>query len=525
MKIDDYQKQVFEKKKREFQKLFENDDAQKYLKPGSFAPGFIDVIKYVSRPLVTTTNGETREIKNFHFSTAGLLMQDPNDQLEHERLEQAEKLVKDLHVKKREFENKIKGIEEKEAERLRSEIEKVKEYEEKEEEERAQRKKIEKLDNIKRIQMRKEERAKNKAIWEEELKKYQQKEPLYVQIEKRYQEEVELPAIKRQQQVLEEIHEFHKPLDREELLQHEKSVLAKMEETKLKQQISALQHPKRRLDALLPKSKFEDYFSVRFSYERAKEAQKEVRKKMFEFAASIKKPSPKRKKEVELERITSNTSATSKHPRSSTIEERSRDEIQSEIFSSPAPSRGPGTLTSANPLRGRHRTVDGKNIGMNSASKEKDASNAEHAYPDYLVSIRKKYNLQVQKDKWKNILNQTELDLTTKRQQVLIEASRLEEQVGLKEMFLKANRRNKAAINRYLEESEEVDSILLNSIEAKLSLLSEEVNALDQSTMLPAIKKRGRMSNGYGQNSKVNKSMDAGVSRIKSFNVSPSGAG
>mgnify|MGYP000896323799 FL=1 len=520
-KFDEYHKQQFEKKIRDLSKTADINEGHKYLKRCGFAPEFFDVVKYVSRPFLSIRNGEPKEIKSFHFSMAGVLMQDPTEVLEQERIAQANEFIKQVQTKKKRFDDKIKAIEEKEAERMRYELEKIKSLEEELEQKKMLKRKLELDETIKKINMRKEERARSQAAWEEEYKKYQQKEPLYVQLEKKYREEVELPALEHKKQVLRQLRAIHRPIDYQELAQHEKHVLEKVKEMKMEQRRMSDHPPKRHNESMFHSRFEEELEKAKRAHLEEFEAKKKVREKMLDFAGTIKRPTPSKQKEMELKMIIAKLSEKDKGRRIGENDGQGEDKNESTI--SPR-KKGLEYLELARKAR-KYKTLDEEKEAKKDDSNMKSLNGSVHHYPDYLSSVKKKkYSIS---DNWKHILGQKEMDLQTKKEQVLNEASRLEDKATMKEQLLRAHLDRKKFMEKYVEEAEEVNSMYLNSIEAKLSLLTEEIEPVERRNTVAnsssAHKRKFHSVLRPDRHSRINKSVDIGImsTQSHSHNHSP----
>ena len=70
---------------------------------------------------------------------------------------------------------------------------------------------------MKKLQEKEEQRKKFEEETKHKVKEVLNKKPLYKQFEEKYQQEVEMPTLEQKKKQLEELRNFYKPIERQEI--------------------------------------------------------------------------------------------------------------------------------------------------------------------------------------------------------------------------------------------------------------------------------------------------------------------
>ena len=453
-------------------KIHESNSGIKYIKAALSNTPDPEIASYVSKPLYVTDESTTSEIKKFHYATAGRMMQDDSELQEQERAEQAQKFVKKVQIQKKEFEKKRQTIETLEELRRKGDYEELHRRQEQEREDRIQKKRDEIEEFKRRAEERKEEQARIQGVCEEETRKYQQSQPLYKQLKRRYNEEVELPALERKKQQLREIRELHKPLNHEEFLEHEKHLEVQREEIRAKNKRSAdFSYIKPSYHSAYHQKFEEEKDQVQRAREAAYEAKKQAKDKMREFSYSVQRPVANKRKQAEMRDIVEKLQKPPRGRRSRTLD---RDDLPSKDSTTLSPrSKGLENLKVARQIKKYNSREEESEAKRKSDVAKSLNDSTSITRKDYWHDVKKKYNLHSQPENWKQVLAKQSLNPALKKTNILIEADKLEERARMKERVWKAHNPKKLPSTRYVDEEVEVDDMYINAIKAKLSVLME----------------------------------------------------
>lgn len=428
-------------------------------------------MKYVSKPPETTVNHRGKKhIPVLHYASAGNLMVSASVDMEAIRVQQAEEFVKRLHQEKAKFEKKNQAIEEEIKRREGIEFEQLLVLERKAELERLNEKKRKLEESLKAIKERNEERLKAKEEWEKFAKDHKGEKPLYRQLEERYYQKHVIPVIEEKKQKLKEIRDLHRPIRRDDLLDHEKKLQKQMEEVQAKKPVpQPIQTQSLPLNALMvelfkqeKKAKIEQI-----------DEKKKLREKLEEFKLRIKKQkvAVDPAKEEEMKSLIEKLNEQAKSKRSTKGDDPERLPDENELLMQR--TKKLQNLVIAKSMR-KYETME-KEI----EAKRAMASSPLPHYPDYLREMKKKLRLQSHLDDWKQIVAEKDLGIKEKTDAIMVHVGRLEEKAKMKEQMMRVRQNKTEESQKYSREEEEIDSCYISAIKAKLSILNDDSVPID----------------------------------------------
>ena len=424
-------------------------------------------MKYVTKATATTTNQGSKQIRQLHYSSAGTLMIGASAEIDLIKQQQAGEFVKRLHEEKSQFEKKIKEIEADLERREQTQTNQLRELEEKKELERLKKKKEKLEKSLKEIRDRAEARLKSKEEWEQLYKAQKEKKPLHVLLEERYQNEHVLPALEMRKQRLKHIREFHKPLAKEELLEHEKKVQKQFEEAHAKR-AQQYQRSTKNLPVVLSPLMAEILEQEKMKSAELAQEKKRQREEFEKFKNKInrQKVSVDPAKEEELKKLIQKEEQA-RNKRSTKGEDPPKELDENELKMQR--TKKLQNLIIAKNMR-KYETLEQER----QAKKELNKSASGSMYPNYWNDVKKKLNIHSNMDDWKNIASSKDLSLKAKTDQIMIEAEKLEEKAKMKERMMRVKKGNKGDAGQFAAEADEIDKMYINSIKAKLSLLNDD---------------------------------------------------
>ena len=375
----------------------------------------------------------------------------------------AEHFVNKMKEKEQELKNKRRKRRDKEAYKTQTymtkESETKKEYEEK-----RKKRVLERIEEHKELlRKEKERRAKREETWKEFKLKEKSSKPLYKEIEERYKKDVLMPELEKKKKKLEDIRKFHKPIQKEDLDEGEKDYQEKL---KLEMEKQRIRREKWYSDigyGVYDENKYKTKF-----YEQAMEDEKkkedtrrvdsaikrEKAEKMNNYAKIVKEMhwpqvSPKKRQEIEELKYQ--------------MEHSNRPKFRS-------PANNPRYNSSESPER--EKILKKPNWKkFHNPMVPKPETKREGYKVDWLAERRNKRENQDkesgrmhQSQTWKNIAEMSDIDDNTKAQLLKSKARLLEENAQRREQINKVQ-------GSTMEGTAEVNEMLINAIESKLSLL------------------------------------------------------
>lgn len=151
--------------------------------------------------------------------------------------ESAEQFVNKMKELERERKAKRKALKEKEKYKTQLVLDKTSQRRKEIEEEKKQKlqERIEKHQEM--MEKEKEARAKRESNWKKFKVQEKKSKRLHEEIEERYKEHILMPELEKKKKELEDIRQFHKPIKREDLDEHEKNYLEKIKIEREKQRM------------------------------------------------------------------------------------------------------------------------------------------------------------------------------------------------------------------------------------------------------------------------------------------------
>jgi len=183
-----------------------------------------EFIHALNRPYNSAT---TKSHSGFFHYVGGLL--DPED-TDEVKIQKAEGLVRKIKADRREFDEKLKQRELSADARENQRIERLLQKEQQEEQLRQKQKKEQLENHIKELKARTDVRAKESAKWEQEYKSGLAKKPMFKEIEMKYKKAYVIPELEQRKKKLQELRDFHRPMNHEELNKREQEVMKILEE-------------------------------------------------------------------------------------------------------------------------------------------------------------------------------------------------------------------------------------------------------------------------------------------------------
>jgi len=214
-KMTPYEEFNMQEKLKQAQKK-KNVELDNYFLPGK--KGDPDVLRSLNRPYKSVLN--TSIPIGLHY-TGGIFGSDDEETL---KKQQAKEFVKKIKEEKKAYFRKMRELGESlEAKKL----EDLERYQKKmeEEEERRFKEKKEKMEvHIKTLEAGTKTRAKNLEDWKEDYSAYLSKKPMYRQIQDNFKKAIVIPELEERKKKLQEIRDFHKPIYREDIIEHQQKV-------------------------------------------------------------------------------------------------------------------------------------------------------------------------------------------------------------------------------------------------------------------------------------------------------------
>ena len=435
-----------------------------------------DIMRCVSKPVLTTTNAANKKIPQLHYNSAGTLMIAASAEMELIRQQQAEEFVKKLHDDKEKFEKKIQIIENRIEKREKTELERLREYEERKERQRLEKRKAELDKNLKEIKAKNEERLKEKEEWVKTYKALKESKPRFVQIQENYEKEQEKKYKEVDAKKLKEIRDCHKPINKQELDEHERKFLKHLEEVKAKkeklQPLKTVTTPANpNLAELLREEKAkqrEELEEKRRNRERVESLNQKVKKHRVNIDPA---------KEEEMRQLIQKLQDQTRSKRSTKGDDPEKRPDENEL--NMQRTKKLQNLVIAKSMR-KYETLNDELEAKKAITTTETVQSP--AYPNYWKDVKKQLHIAAHSDDWKNIISSKGLSKRDKTEAILIETGKLEEKAKMKEKLWRAKKGKPDSFKNYVDESEQVDDLYINSIKAKLSLLRNETLSAEPST-------------------------------------------
>ena len=375
--------------------------------------------------------------------------------------ESAEQFVNKMKEKEKKLQEEKKQRRDKEAYRTKTILDKNSEKRKKLEEDRKQRV-LERIEEHKQqLEKEKESRAKRDEYWKEYKRKEKTTKPLYKEIEERYNKDILMPELQRKKNNLDSLRKFHKPIKREELDEFEKDYQEKIKIEREKQRIKREKWYSDIGYGVYDENRYKTkFYEKAMEEERKKEVHKRVNsnqrkrknEKMNNYAKIVKEMhwpevSPKKRQEIEelklqmehnskpkfrSPRIKSRYNSSESPEREKIIKKPNWKKFHNPMVPKPEPKREPIKVD---------WLAERRNIKENG-----DKSKLNHSQA------------------WKSIADMPDIDEKTKAQILKSQARHLEENAQRKEQMNKIQ-------GSTMEGTVEVNEMLINAIESKLSLL------------------------------------------------------
>jgi len=435
----------------------------------------LDVLHAINRPFRSVQNSRVRGI---HY-TGGLCDGSDDDLTKKQK---AEEFVKKIKEDKREFVKKIKRQEKSVEERDNLILERLLQKAQTEEALKHQEKKKRLEEHIKELKTRSEVRAKENARWEEEYKSHLSKKPLYKEIENKYKKGFIIPELEERKKKLQELRDFHKPLDMKEILEHERKVTRILEENQTKKkkedEKNTWEYKKPSFESMHHKVFAEELSKARNQKEHQEIEKLKRKERVMELLQEVKeKHAPRTDPNKELERLEIIEKLRSKnHKEKSMLDSEDRSEEVRNVK-----KIGDDYLKAVKDLvrsKGVLRTPSG--MGQTAEKREREFSdpkkittNSVQSEPakkrDYLSELRKENKIVDRSNRVDLLIKKKDLDDSTKQVLLQDEVSKMEEKVKRKEIVRKFKKPKNL---EEVIEDEEFDKLYVNTIKAKLEMLS-----------------------------------------------------
>jgi hypothetical protein len=384
------------------------------------------------------------------------------------------KIVEDKKERKERI-RQLKMEKKKRQEKMRNELEKKKHEDEgrvKEESDLKQQMRTDKLENRRNLI----EQSKSQMV--QETKKRVRRSPLHSRIENNFEESYVMPELEKRKKVLSEIRNFHRPIRLTNIKQHSEQKKLLLEE-KMKEYFG-----KREDYAVANKDTKDKYNSYTWKLVNEREAQEDDQKiqnekvnknrhqKSIDYAKnamSLYKPSISKKKKLEMELIRKNMDdphVARKIRKGSFSVKADNSSIHSPV--SKRMSADVSTIQNKRRKVSKTKPLDGKRYSYHTTPND----NSGFIKHDYLTKCRLK---REEKDKlapnrsidyWHSELKKSQLNDDERIEYYKNKSAHIEEEMKRKEAMMKAN--NHVSI----DETREIDGLLINSIKNKLDLLS-----------------------------------------------------
>jgi hypothetical protein len=384
------------------------------------------------------------------------------------------KIVEDKKERKERM-RQLKTEKKKRQEKMQSELERKKhenEGREKEEFDLNHQMRTEKLENRKNLIQ------KSKSQMVQETKKRVRRSPLHSRIENKFEESYVVPELERRKRVLSEIRNFHRPIRLTNIKQHSEQKKLLLEE-KMKEYFG-----KREDYAVANKDTKDKYNSLTWKLVNEREAQEDDQKiqdervnknrhqKSIDYAKnamSLYKPSISKKKKLEMELIRKNMDDPHAARKVSDGSFSVKDHNSS--MHSPVSKGMSADISNIQHRRrkvSKTRPIDGKRYSYHPTPNDTSGF-IKH---DYLTKCRlereekEKVAPYRSIDHWHNELKKSQFNDNERIEYYKNRSALIEEEMKRKEAMMKANN------NVSIDETREIDGLLINSIKNKLDLLS-----------------------------------------------------
>jgi len=440
-----------------------------------------DFIHALNRPYHSVT---TKSDPGFIHYVGGLCDPEDADEIKQQR---AGNLVRKIKADRKEFDEKLKQRELSQELREKEKMERLLQREQQEEQLR-QKKRKEELDNhIKELKARRDVRAKESEKWEQEYKAGLSKRPMFKEIEIKYKKAYVIPELEQRKKKLQELRDFHKPMNHEELLQREQMVMKTLEEEHAKRKMMTDMSSKWTYQKPAYESRHHKTFAEETAKMRAQKENEDVEKmrrkeRVNELLNNVKeKHAPKvdAAKELELvEMIEKLKQKKNINDRMNLGEEKPVEDGEH------VRKLGNDYLQEVKEKVKKHKetnktaTANGERDMKTEASSSKmKTANSVKSNPegikkkDYLSELRRENKIADSSTKIDVIIKKKDLDEKEKEMLLKTEVQRLEEKVKRKEMVKKLKKGKGDELNNVFED-EEVDQLYVNTIKAKLEMLS-----------------------------------------------------
>lgn len=397
---------------------------------------------------------------------------------EKQSLEMARQMVEKLKEERRERKKRLKQLKQEKKQR-REKMKQEKEAKLEAEEREKQQKFQEKQDRIRqKIEKRKAAIQKSKTEMMSETRKRVRRSPLHSKIESDFEEHHLIPGLEKRKQVLAQIRNFHQPIRLTNIKVH-----AQQKEELLKEKLQEY-FKKREHLAECNKDTTDKYNSHTWKLVKEREEQekeeetvakediKNRQRKRIEYARnvmSLYKPKISEKKKLEMSLIRKNMD----DPHSLSKVRRglkSTQHRQNLSMMSPT-DKGISTDTTSQVVRRKIHTeikpLDEKRYSYHPTPKDKHPF-IKH---DYLTATRqKKDNADKEHlysiDQWQNELMKANLTDNERIEYIKMKSAQMEEEMKRKEALMKLSKSNT------IDQTRQIDGILIDSIKTKLDLLS-----------------------------------------------------
>jgi len=451
----------------------------------------LDILHALNRPFVSSQAEIQSE--GLHYN-AGLA--DPEED-ETVKQAKAEAFISKIKEDKKAYDKKKKqreqSVENRELQELERQLQK-----EKEDEEARQAEKKRRLEaNIQELKARSDLRVKENAKWEEDYKTYRYKKPLFKEIEDKFSKAVLMPELEERKKRLQEIRDFHKPINRAELIEHEQKVLRVLEEQGHKKRDLSEEkwvykkpdyesrHHKVFADEISKtrKQKEETYIERLKKKEKVIELMKEVKDKHF----------PKVDPQKELEMMAIMEKLNNRNKRKDLRSKTADEDERSLDYNNHSRKLGDDYLRSVRNLVKKKRDQLPQNqsqtptearsrlelmpITERVAERKKETQTSMKSdqpqvvvkKKNYLAELRKENKIATGVSQVEAIIKKKDMEPLQRKELLQSEIEKLEAKAKRKELVRKVKNQKKSLDD--VDDNDEVDQIYINAIRAKLEML------------------------------------------------------
>jgi len=330
--------------------------------------------------------------------------------------------------------------------------------------------------HIKELNARSEARLKESTKWEEDYKTHLEKKPLYREMEDKFKKGFTLPELEGRKRKLQEIRDFHKPISKEDLLQHEQKVTKLLEdrnvERKEQEETSKWNYQKPTFESKHHKTFAGELSKARNQKEEDYQELVRRKEKIGELMQSVKdKHMPKVDHQKELEMM----GLVEKLKKKKDVRAWTAYDSDGANDQQANPKKlGVEYLKSLKEMNLKKKKANPSKEEGEGEKKQyvTDRNDAGYATVpvkkhNYLADLRKENKLQSSASQVDNIIKNKKLDYKERKELLQSEIEKLEEKAKRKEMVKKY----KIKKGEDLDEDEDVDQIYINAIRAKLQIL------------------------------------------------------